>query len=309
LKVIFYKYYYFEYNIRIIENEGVYIVSMKQFISDIRNLIFRFRDDDIPALGAQLAYSLLLAFFPFLIFLMTVIAYSSIKSETILLSLQAILPSEVFILIKNTVVEVVDSKYGHLLSVSLIFTVLAASNGFKAVIKGLNKAYDEQEERGFFKIQLISILCTFALAFVILATFTLLVFGNILGNYFTVRFGYSRVFKDLWDLIRYVFTLLDMIFVFSALYRYTPCRRMSWLEVLPGALFSTLGWLVVSIGFSYYVDNFARYSKIYGSIGAVIILMTWLFLSSVIIILGGELNATLAFDRQGREKPKCKKYS
>jgi membrane protein len=292
----------------IIKNEGVYLVSIKQFISDIKNLIFRFQDDDVPALGAQLAYSLLLAFFPFLIFLMTVIGYSSIKSENVLLSLQAVLPSEAFILIKHTVVEVVESKYGHLLSLSLIFTVVAASNGFRAVIKGLNKAYDEQEERGFFKLQLISILCTLALAFVILATFTLLVFGNILGDYLTVRFGYSEVFKDLWNLLRYIFTLLDMVFVFSALYRYTPCRRMSWVEVLPGAFFSTLGWLVVSIGFSYYVNNFAKYSRIYGSIGAVIILLTWLFLSSVIIILGGELNATLAYDRQGKEKPKGKKY-
>lgn len=283
-------------------------MSMKQFISDIKNLIFRFGDDDVPGVGAQLAYSLLLSFFPFLIFLITLIGYSSIESDTVLLSIQAVLPNEAFILIKNTVVEVVNNKYGNLLSISLIFTVVAASNGFKAVIKGLNKAYDEQEERGFFKLQLISILCTFALAFVILATFTLLVFGDILGNYLTVKFGYSEVFKDLFNILRYVFTLLDMIFIFATLYRYTPCRRMSWLEVLPGALFSTLGWLLVSIGFSFYVNNFGKYSRIYGSIGAVIILMTWLFLSSVIIILGGELNATIAFDRQGKEKPKGKKY-
>lgn len=292
----------------IIKNEGVYLVSMKQFISDIKNLIFRFQDDDVPALGAQLAYSLLLAFFPFLIFLMTLIGYSSIKSNDVLQSIQTVIPNDAFILIKHTVVEVVDSKYGHLLSLSLIFTVLTASNGFRAVIKGLNKAYDEQEERGFFKLQLISILCTFALAFVILVTFILLVFGHILGIYLLVRFGGSKAFKDLWDILRYIFTLVDMILVFATLYRYTPCRKMSWVEVFPGALFTTFGWLIVSIGFSYYVNNFAKYSKIYGSIGAVIILLTWLFLSSIIIILGGELNATLAFDRQGKEKPTGKKY-
>lgn len=293
---------------KIMKSEGVYLVSMKQFISDIKNLIFRFQDDDVLSVGAQLAYSLLLAFFPFLIFLMTLIGYSSLKSDSVLLSIQAVIPSEAYVLIKHTVVEVVDSKYGNLLSVSLIFTVVAASNGFKAVIKGLNRAYDEQEERGFFKLQLISILCTFALAFVILATFILLVFGDILGNYLTVRFGYSKVFKDLFDILRYIFTLVDMIFIFATVYRYTPCRRMSWVEVLPGAFFTTLGWLIVSIGFSYYVNNFAKYSRIYGSIGAVIILLTWLFFTSVIIILGGELNATLAFDRQGKEKPKGKRY-
>lgn len=281
---------------------------MKQFISDMKDLVFRFNDDDVLALGAQLAYSLLLAFFPFLIFLMTLIGYSSIKSTNVLLSIQAVVPSQAFVLIKNTVVEVVDSKYGHLLSLSLIFTIVTASNGFRAVIKGLNKAYDEQEERGFFKLELISILCIFALVFVILVTFILLVFGHILGSYLIVRFGYSEAFKDFWDILRYIFTLIDMIFVFATLYRYTPCRRMSWAEVLPGACFSTLGWFIVSIGFSYYVNNFARYRIIYGSIGAVIILLTWLYFSSIIIMLGGELNATLAFDRQGKEKPKGKKY-
>lgn len=283
-------------------------MSIKQFISDIKNLFFRFQDDDVLALGAQLSYNLLLSFFPFLIFLMTLVGYSSISSENVLISIQTVLPSEAFILIKNTVVEVVNSKSGHLLSLSLIFTIFAASNGFKAVIKGLNKAYDEQEERGFFKLQLISILCTFAFTFVIIATFILLVFGNILGNYLTVKLGYSQAFKSFWDMLRYVFTLFDMIFVFATLYRYTPCRRMRWAEVMPGALFSTLGWLVVSIGFSYYVNNFNDYSVIYGSIGAVIVLLTWLFLTSVIIILGGELNATLAFDRLGKEKPKGKKF-
>ena len=139
---------------------------MKQLISDLKNLIFRFQDDDVTGVGAQLAYSLLLAFFPFLIFLITLIGYSSMKSDSVLLSLQGVLPSEAFVLIKHTVVEVIDKKYGNLLSISLIFTIVAASNGFKAVIKGLNKAYDEQEERGFFKLQLISILCTFALAFI-----------------------------------------------------------------------------------------------------------------------------------------------
>lgn len=281
---------------------------MKQIISDIKNLIFRFQDDDVTGVGAQLAYSLLLAFFPFLIFLITLIGYSSMKSDSVLLSLQGVLPNEAFVLIKHTVVEVIEKRYGNLLSISLIFTIVAASNGFKAVIKGLNKAYDEQEERGFFKLQLISILCTFALAFAILATITLLVFGDVIGNLLVVRFGYSEFFKDIFDILRYLFTLLDMIFIFAMLYRYTPCRKMSWLEVLPGAMFSTLGWLLVSIGFSYYVNNFARYSSIYGSLGAVVILLTWLFLTSVIIILGGELNATLAFDRQGKEKPKGKKY-
>jgi membrane protein len=99
-----------------------------------------------------------------------------------------------------------------------------------------------------------------------------------------------------------------MLLVFNAVYRYTPSKRLTWKETFPGAVFSTLGWTVVSIGFSFYVNHFESYSRIYGSIGAVIALMTWLFINSVIILIGGEVNATLAYRRLDLEKHKGDKY-
>ena len=98
------------------------------------------------------------------------------------------------------------------------------------------------------------------------------------------------------------------MFILAAIYHYTPCRRLIWREVIPGAIFSTIGLVVVSMGFAFYVNNFGNYSRVYGSIGAVIVLLTWLFLLAIIIIMGGEINATLAFDREGKEKPKGKKF-
>jgi len=115
-------------------------------------------------------------------------------------------------------------------------------------------------------------------------------------------------FLALWDVFRYFIILCVMVLIFAALYRYTPSKRLSWREVFPGSVFATIGWVIVSVGFSFYVNNFGNYSRLYGSIGAVIILLTWLFLTSIIIILGGEVNATLAFDREGKEKPVGKKY-
>jgi len=274
----------------------------------VKNLIFRFQDDDVLAMSSQLAYSLLMAFFPFLIFLLTIVGFSPIKSEDVLLGLKSILPKEAYVLIRKTVVEVVDTKNGHLLSLSLIFTIWSAANGLGAVIKGLNKAYDEEEKRSFIKLQIVAVLSTIALVFMIMAAFIFLVFGNVLGRYIASSLKQLDGFWSMWNALRYVGTILNMILIFSVIYHFTPSRRLKWKEVLPGSIFTTIGWIVVSIGFAFYIDNFGNYSLVYGSLGAVVTLMTWLFISSIIILLGGELNATLAFQREGKEKPKGKNY-
>jgi len=283
-------------------------MNFKNIKEDVKNLIFRFQDDDILAMSSQLAYSLLMAFFPFLIFLLTIVGFSPIKSEDVLVGLKSILPKEAYVLIRKTVVEVVDTKNGHLLSLSLIFTVWSAANGLGAVIKGLNKAYDEEEKRSFIKVQIVAVLSTIALVFMIMAAFVFVVFGNVLGRYIAVSLKQLDGFWSMWNALRYVVTIINMILIFSVIYHFTPSRRLKWKEVLPGSIFTTIGWIVVSIGFAFYIDNFGNYSLVYGSLGAVVTLMTWLFISSIIILLGGELNATLAFQREGKEKPKGKNY-
>lgn len=276
--------------------------------SDIKNLFFRIHDDDVMALSAQLAYSFLLSFFPFLIFLMTLIGHSSINSGDALAYLSNIVPANAMELVKSTIVEVVDTRNSNLLSLSLLFTIWTSSSGFKAVIKGLNKAYDTSETRSMLRLELIALLSTIALTTIIILTLVLLVLGKLIGSTISLYVAYPDQFMDLWNALRYLIILASMVFVFAAMYRYTPCTRLTWSEVLPGAIFSTLGWIVISAGFSFYVNNFGNYSKIYGSIGVVIILLTWLFLTSLIIMLGGEINATFAFDMKGKEKPHGKDF-
>jgi membrane protein len=276
--------------------------------SFIKSLVFRYIDDEITAMSSQLAYSLLLAFFPFLILLMTLVGYSNIKSEDVLITLHSILPNDVFNLAKNTVVEVVDTKRFDLLSFSMVTTIWTAANGFNAVIRGLNRAYDEKEKRPFWKVQLTAIFCTIGLVLMIIISFSLLVFGELGARYLLGKVRCTSLIVFLLSFGRYLVGFIAMIFVFIMVYRYTPSKRLNWKEVLPGALFSTLGWILTSIGFSYYVNNFGNYSKVYGSIGAVIALMSWLFISSVIILMGGELNATLAYRELDLEKHRVKKY-
>ncbi|MEW9095565.1 MAG: YihY/virulence factor BrkB family protein [Clostridiaceae bacterium] len=272
----------------------------KKIVINIASLIKRIFDDEVPALASQLSYSLLLSFFPFLIFVTTLIGYSPIDSEFILREMSNILPDTAYQLVHSTIKEIFTIRSTNLMSFSIIFTIWTASSGFRSVIKGINKAYDEKEKRSLLRVTIISIVSTLGLGFLIILTIALLVFGNILGSFLIYKLGLSKFYNFIWNIIRYSIILVSMIFIFALIYRYIPSRKLSWKEVLPGAIFATLGWVIASIGFAFYVNNFANYSRLYGSIGAVIVLLTWLYITSMVIIIGGEINAFIAFDRRKR---------
>jgi len=269
-------------------------------------MYYRLLDDDILALGAQMAYYLILSFFPFLIFLMALIGNSPISSQQVLMGLLGILPEEAYILVRNTVVEIVDTKAGGLAPVSGIVALWFASNGIGSIITGLNKAYDEKERRPFWLVKLISIIFTLLLSTVIIFSFILLVFGGVIKKQILDGMELEPSYQNLWNTGRYIFISSVIFLVFLILYRFTPSRRMRWREVIPGAILATIGWLGTSLGFAYYVDNFSNYSRFYGSIGGVVVLLIWLYYSAVIVLLGGELNAALAYEKKAKDRDKTR---
>lgn len=261
-----------------------------------KKLIKKVKEDDVVALASQLAYNLILAFFPFLMFLMTLVGLSSLSSNDVLISLKNVLPLSAYQLIKSTVIEVVDTQQKGLLWLSILLALWTSSSAFSGVIKGLNKAYEVKETRSYFKVTYISILCTLAFALMIIITLFLMVFGDLIGKFLITKFPFDKAIKFTWDMFRFIILISMMILIFASLYYFTPNRRLIWSEVLPGAVISTIGWLTTSYGFSFYVNNFGNYSRFYGSLGAIFVLMTWLFLTSLLLILGGEINAVLAED-------------
>ncbi len=284
------------------------MMSFKRIIEFLKKLKFRYQDDEVSALAAQLAYYLVLAFFPFLILVLTLISYSPASGTEFIEGLELILPHSVHVLVENNVLAIANSNKGELLSLGLITAIWLASRGVGAVIRGLNKAYDEQEQRPFWVVKGEAILFTIAFVVVIILTFLLLIFGEHVGSIIINWFGQSTYINDIWNSLRYGIMLSMMILVFAALYYFAPDRKLTCREVMPGAIITTFGWLLTSLVFAYYVDNYARYSEIYGTIGGTIVLLIWLYISAIVILMGGEINATLAFDREGKEKPKGKKY-
>ena len=251
-------------------------------------------DDDIFALGAQLAYYMVLSFIPFLMFLMTLVGFSHLNSDAVLNLLSNVMPTEAFNLIQSTVIEIVDREQTGLLWISIALAIWVSSSGFKAVIKGLNKAYGVKETRSYIKLKLISMIYTILLALIVIATLFLFVFGDVIGDFFMKVLEHPEFIYYIWNMLRYVVVILIMVLFFMFLYNATPCVRLGWLEVIPGAVITTLGWISISYIFAYYVNNFSNYSRLYGSLGAVFMFMTWMFITSMILILGGEINAVLA---------------
>lgn len=269
-------------------------LKLRNKLNLLIHLIAKIEKDDVFALSSQLAYYLMLSFFPFMLFLMTLVGFSDLSSGEILEGLSVLLPKKILELTQSTIKEVSDNQHTGLLGISILLMIWTSSSAFKAIIKSVNKAYNLKESRSFIKLSIISMIGILSLAVIILLTLTMLVFGNVIGEYIkSINYFYEIIFI-IWNVFRYAFIFIIMILIFGNIYMLAPAKKLTWKEVITGSIFSTIGWVLVSFAFSFYIDNFNNYSRFYGSLGAVFILMTWLFLISIIFILGVEINFVIA---------------
>lgn len=272
-------------------------LKRKNSIKFIDQLAYRFSKNYVVGSGAQLTYFLILSIFPFIIVLLNILSYTPLAREDVIANMIQYLPYDIQLIIEGFVNDVVTSSSQGLLSIAAIGGIWTASSGVKAIIRAINSAYDYTENRSFVKMKTISIVFTIALLFLVLIVFLTLIAGQIVGYMLFDIFGLGDFFSILWSNLRFIIPMLFMIIFFALLYKYSPNvmknEKIKFISTLPGAIFTTLGWVVTSLLFSYYVSNFGSYAITYGSLGGVIVLLVWLFISSIIIVLGGEINATL----------------
>ena len=267
-------------------------------------LVQHIRDNEATARGAQLSYFLILSIFPFLIFLLAILDYTPLTHQDTLQQVSLLLPETAFIVVEQILTEISSTNQVTLLSFGFLGTIWAASRGTFAIIKSLNKAYDTVESRSFLHLNFIGIISIFALALVILSSLALLIFGRVIGQLLFENLGLEEFFYFLWATLRYLIPVLFIFVVFCFMYLYFPNVSLRLRSIYPGAVFSTLGWITVSQVFAYYVNNFGNYSRTYGSIGGIIVFLVWLYISSVVILLGGEINATLHHFLINKANPK-----
>jgi membrane protein len=256
-------------------------------------MFVRYYEDDLSGRAAQLAYFFLLSLFPFIIFLLTLVAYLPIEVENILALVGNYAPRDTMLFINQNIINLLENKNGQLLSLGLLGTLFAASNGINALVKTMNRSYGIKETRPFIIARLISVVLTVAMFAVVLVALLLPVFGRLIGNYLFSFFGLSYSFLDFWATARWVVSFIVFLLVLLFLYKIAPEKKVSFMEAFPGALFATVGWQGASLLFAFYVERFGKFSATYGSLGVVIVLMIWLYLSALVIIIGGELNALL----------------
>jgi membrane protein len=160
-----------------------------------------------------------------------------------------------------------------------------------AIIRGLNNSYGVKESRHFIKLNFIALMSTIGLTIMIIFSFFMIVFGRIIGSYVFGLIGAKILFYSIWSFLRYGISLTLMLVTFYLIYKYLPNRKLKFNNIMIGTIFATFGWVSASLLFSFYVNNFANYEIIYGSLGGIFALIIWLYISTLIILLGGELNA------------------
>ena len=280
--------------------------SLKNFFRDMRSLLSfqalkatvqEFVRDDALGLAAQLAYYLILALFPFILVLVSLMGQfgSQELATTVLGYFKQVTPQEVYTLIEEYTGKIIrgEAKAPGLLSFGILFTIWSASGAFSALISALNRAYDVQETRPFWKVRGIAILMTLGLSVLILVGVLLLVFGEPIGRTVADIFGLGSVFELVFEVVRWPVALLFLVLTVALLYYFAPDVSQPFRWITPGGLVGVLLWVLASVGFSIYVDNFGSYNKTYGSIGVVIVLLLYLYISSLTILFGATLNATL----------------
>lgn len=257
----------------------------------LRLLWHRIEEDDINGLSAQLAYFFLLSLFPLLIVLFTLLPYFPIPHEDMLGMISDFAPAEAMDLIEKNVEYIMSQRRSGLLSFGIIGTIWSASNGINAIVIAFNKAYNVKESRSFIVSRGMAILMTFGMIFVFILAVVLPVFGREIGLFLFDQLGYSEQFLRLWDALSWLVSALILFIIFTVLYWVAPNVKLKCRSALPGALFATLGWIISSLGLSIYASKISNFSLTYGSIGTIIVLMFWFYISAFIIIIGGEINA------------------
>ena len=281
--------------------------SLKNFLRDLRDLlryatlkatVQDFIKDDALGLAAQLSYYLILALFPFILFVVAVLdTFSNPQFVTSVFDyLGQVLPAQVFDLIRTYTENTLrnrDTAPG-LLSVGILGTIWAASGAFSALINALNRAYDVQETRPFWKVRGIAILMTLGLSTLIGAGVLLLVAGPSIGRTVAEVFTLGYEFVFVWNGVRWPAALLFMVATVALLYYFAPDAGQPFRWITPGGFIGVFLWVLASLAFNLYVSSdFNTYNETYGSIGTVIILLLYLYISSLTILFGATLNATL----------------
>lgn len=279
------------------DNVSLYKI-IKLFIRDLTQ-------NEILIRANGVAFSFILAIFPAIIFLFTLIPYVTqyipeVNTQSIMEFMSGIMPASMYDVVSSTIQDIVSNQRGGLLTMGFVFALYMATNGMMSLMNAFNACYKTNDKRGGLKTRLIATGLTIHLAFVLVLAVVLLVVGQFVLDYILLNLSELEALKGIDKFTVYLLFALRFIVVFivfflavSTIYYFGPAIHYNWRFFSIGSFLATIFILAVSYGFSYYITNFGTYNKVYGSIGVLIALMVWVQLVTVVLLVGYEVNASI----------------
>lgn len=252
-------------------------------------------EDDVLGLAAQLAFYFFLALFPALLFLVALASFFQLggMTERMIAALGQVAPPDVLQILQTQLQQISGSGDTGLLTVGMLLTLWSTSAAMVAIVSTLNRAYDIDESRPWWKVRLTAIGLTIALAVFLVLSFTLVVAGPALAERVAEYFGLGQVFVWAWWILQWPLVFLLVSAAISLVYYFAPDADQGFVLLTPGSVGATVLWIVFSLAFRFYIVNFGNYNETYGTIGGIIVLMLWFYASGIALIVGAELNAEI----------------
>ncbi|MGY8988066.1 MAG: YihY/virulence factor BrkB family protein [Flavobacteriales bacterium] len=249
----------------------------------------------ITTRASSLAFNFFLAFFPAIIFLFTLIPYIPIEGfqKTLMEILGSVLPESTNKMAFKTIDDIVNNPRGGLLSVGFVLALYFSTNGVSALIEAFNSSFHIRESRSFLYQRFISLVLTLILSVMLIFTISTLIFGKSYLGSLLADGTISTEYLYLFSFLRWFIMSTFLLFGISLLFYLAPNLQVRWKLFSPGTIFSSLFIIITSIIFSFYINNFAQYNQIYGSIGTLIIILLWMYFNSIILLTGFEINASI----------------
>ena len=272
-----------------------------------RQFVQHVRDDDVTGLAAELGYRFFLALFPFAIFVAGVAAFIARRSgienpaEKLVDQLAGTLPSEAATLVSQELQRVIEQQNAGLVSFGVLSAIFVATGGTNALIKAMNRTFGVAETRPLWRRYLVALGMTLLAGSALITAFVIFLSGRIIAGDVAEDLGLSGAMWDLLPLLRWPLIVIAPFLAAVVLFRVGPNLKLPLRWIVPGALAFSVGWLIATWVFGIYVTEFASYGSTYGALGGVAILLIWFYLTAFILLLGVELNETIASIREPGE--------
>ena len=263
-------------------------LTIKKFVKE---MYYRLMYDEISLLSANLSYYFILSLFPMLIVALALTPYFKIDQQFLLEKIHSFAPGDLGDYLFDMISEVLNNKNNTIITVGIVFTLWSASSGIYGIIIAFNNAFRVRDGRIWIVTKLISVVITALFLVGMFVVLALVVFGKQLTYLLFHKFNLDEGFYNLWSVLNYSFPILFIFIVFVFLYIMGPNLKLKAISIIPGAIFSTISWTLVSRLFGYYIDHFSSYIKTYGTIGAFMAFIIWLYITGYILIIGAEINA------------------